>query len=367
MDITPLVQSYHPDITKIEKVLEKYKIDADDRNRQDTVKLSSNYDYELYQELKQRVNVFLKDQNFSRTWSISRWIKNILSLIVYCIVSYLYLFHPSVPICLIFGIMGISWAGNVLHEGAHNSISSYPVINRIGAYFLLPWGCPDMWHIDHNIKHHGHTNTDLDGDFVAPSDYTIGRYAKKFTHHIWYYFQWLHIPISFPFVIYGKGIGASIMMLLGIYPGSEKHVFGPLIHIISFYIFFIQVGITHGFIYPNISFMTYSIIFMVVSQVNHITENNVHASNENDFCINQIESSTNYKSSFFTDLFCFGLDRQIEHHLFPSLSYDKLDAIRPLVEDFCKEKNIKYYYTDSFYQAFRNYISHLAECGDIPK
>jgi len=41
-------------------------------------------------------------------------------------------------------------------------------------------------------------------------------------------------------------------------------------------------------------------------------------------------------------LFQGGLNLQIEHHLFPTIPRNNLLAVRPLVQQFCKEQNIPY-------------------------
>jgi len=61
-----------------------------------------------------------------------------------------------------------------------------------------------------------------------------------------------------------------------------------------------------------------------------------------DFYLRQGATTINFRTGFLGRFFCSGLEYQIEHHFFPSVSYVHLRAMQPLVEQWCAEQGIPY-------------------------
>lgn len=56
----------------------------------------------------------------------------------------------------------------------------------------------------------------------------------------------------------------------------------------------------------------------------------------------QVVSTRDIKANMFNDWFTGGLNRQIEHHLFPSMPRHNLSKISAHVESLCKKHNLVY-------------------------
>jgi linoleoyl-CoA desaturase len=56
----------------------------------------------------------------------------------------------------------------------------------------------------------------------------------------------------------------------------------------------------------------------------------------------QIEATNNFEVGWPWNVFCGGLDRQIEHHLFPKLPPHRLRQIAPEVRTVCERYGIEY-------------------------
>jgi fatty acid desaturase len=72
----------------------------------------------------------------------------------------------------------------------------------------------------------------------------------------------------------------------------------------------------------------------------------------------QVENSSSYGGSFG----CFltgGLNYQIEHHLFPRISYIYYPEIHPIVRELCKKHNVNYTYFPTFYDNIKSTLNHL--------
>ena len=57
-----------------------------------------------------------------------------------------------------------------------------------------------------------------------------------------------------------------------------------------------------------------------------------------------------------------GLNRQIEHHLFPSMPRPNLRRVQGLVRDFCAATDLGYR-EENFVESFRQIVHHLSDAG----
>ncbi len=73
----------------------------------------------------------------------------------------------------------------------------------------------------------------------------------------------------------------------------------------------------------------------------------------------QIEATNNFEVSRPISILCGGLDRQIEHHLFPSLPPERLREIAPEVRAICEKHGVAYR-TDTWGRTLKNALAHVA-------
>jgi fatty acid desaturase len=76
----------------------------------------------------------------------------------------------------------------------------------------------------------------------------------------------------------------------------------------------------------------------------------------------QVITARNISGGWFTTFMLGGLDRQIEHHLFPSMPRPNLRLVQGLVRDFCIAADLGYS-EESFAESFRQIMHHLSEAG----
>jgi linoleoyl-CoA desaturase len=74
----------------------------------------------------------------------------------------------------------------------------------------------------------------------------------------------------------------------------------------------------------------------------------------------QVEAANNYEVSLPVSVLCGGLDRQIEHHLFPTLSPQRLRQIAPEVRAICERHGVAYK-TDTWGRTLRKALAHIAQ------
>jgi fatty acid desaturase len=73
----------------------------------------------------------------------------------------------------------------------------------------------------------------------------------------------------------------------------------------------------------------------------------------------QVEASNDYEVSWPVSVLCGALDRQIEHHLFPTLPPQRLREIAPEVRQICERYGVNYR-TDTWGKTLRNALRHIA-------
>ena len=68
----------------------------------------------------------------------------------------------------------------------------------------------------------------------------------------------------------------------------------------------------------------------------------------------------NYKTDDILSRFiCFGLDIQIEHHLFPNIPHSSLRQIQPIVKNFCIDNNIPYIEKNNMLEPLIGYVKYM--------
>lgn len=76
----------------------------------------------------------------------------------------------------------------------------------------------------------------------------------------------------------------------------------------------------------------------------------------------QVEASNDFEVPWAVSVLCGGLDRQIEHHLFPKLPPERLRQIAPEVRAVCEAHGVRYS-TGSWGSVLGKALGHLARLG----
>eukprot|EP00056_Hartaetosiga_gracilis_P012019 m.187234 g.187234 ORF g.187234 m.187234 type:complete len:267 (+) comp13623_c1_seq17:600-1400(+) len=120
-------------------------------------------------------------------------------------------------------------------------------------------------------------------------------------------------------------------------------------------------------LFATIPVAVVSISFMLASQVNHLSHENVDRYSP-DFYKHQVITAHSFAhNNYLTFLFTGGLNYQAEHHLFPCVNHCHHKNIHDIVVSVCKKHNVDYHYSPSLWAAFKKYVSHMAELAVKPK
>jgi fatty acid desaturase len=151
---------------------------------------------------------------------------------------------------------------------------------------------------------------------------------------------------------------------------SVKHLFGPKarapwlqagaigIHLALYGLLLANLGFPMALIFFGIHQATFGLYNGSVFASNHKGMEMISAGNRLGFLREQVLTSRNVKGTPVLDFWAGGLNYQIEHHLFPSMARNRLNAAQHIVRRFCLEHGIDYCETGLF-RSYRDILASL--------
>jgi len=134
---------------------------------------------------------------------------------------------------------------------------------------------------------------------------------------------------------------------------------------------------TIGFLSAIAVWMSYlfgnGMIFITFSQVSHIPDMvrkwrpTVPEFEKRGWAASQVEHSMNFAmASKFAFYISFGLNFQIEHHLFPSVSHDHLPKLSAAIRKVCAKHGVRYWSEPSMSKALKILWESLVDMRGVP-
>jgi linoleoyl-CoA desaturase len=342
-NITPMIYSYHKNPKQILAMLSKYEIPL---NGLVKIEYDKSYTYNTYCELKQLVYDEIQEKKLPLYWSKPEVIYNSIAVFLYLgtwMFSFINAKSLSCWWMAILAILNIGIGTIIIHETAHYSAFKNQTYNNFISN-NYPLADLNQWKFNHNYLHHSFTNTHDDFDFV-PGKLLLysNQAAVKWFHQN----QYLFYPLLLLVATFTRHAHFTVM--------NTNKLF------LLFMIYMFRFTKTYVF------FAVLSGLFTLIANVSHIQHECIDKNTEqkNDFLYNQVSSAINYKTdTIFERFICFGLDIQIEHHLFPNLPTSTLRQIAHIVRKYCKERNIPYIEKPSIYAAINSYLHYLYSVGN---
>lgn len=287
-------------------------------------------------------------------------------------------------------LLALSVAGigfNIPHDAGHGSYSKYGALNRSMAFFFDLMGASSyFWHWKHNVLHHGFTNiVGVDDDINVG---WLGRLAPTqkhyFFHRLQHYYMWMlygtttmkwQVVDDFKDLILGRigprqiprPKGWELVMFFG-----GKAAWATLFLVIPMMLH--SVGLV--LLMYLVTNLILGVVISVVFQMAHTVEEADFVPPppgapeeriENEWAAHQVETTVNFapRNQFWT-WYLGGLNYQIEHHLFPSVSHIHYPEIAPIVEQTCREHDVAYHAHPSFRAAIASHFRWLREMSRPP-
>ncbi len=267
------------------------------------------------------------------------------------------------------------------HDTGHEQISSRMFPLAAVRYFanIFLYGSLTGWRIKHDLHHCEPNNIDLDPDCEVPMlAFTREQAEMKrgFTRFLVKYQPYFFLPIS-TLTSIGMRITGVQFLLKTKYPGTMLELTLVSISLLAYIVLWTTTfGAVKGLAFMLISELSFGLYMGMTFVTNHYGRS-FDPTTETDFLTKQVSTARNIGSSSRTidALIHFiygGLNRQIEHHLWPYMPRCNLRRAEKIVRTACKELGVDYHAVSplaAYQEIYRNFadIGRHLRCYDKQK
>jgi linoleoyl-CoA desaturase len=299
-----------------------------------------------------------------------------------CYALYLTLSGPIVLLLAVpFGLLLASIGFNVMHDGGHESLSRFRLVNRCAAFSLdLLGGSSYVWRWKHNLYHHSYPNVGgVDSDIeIAPLGHLAPFQPRHGLHRYQHIYLWLlygllplkwHFLDDFRDVLRGRigdmplprPRGVDLLLFL-----AGKATFVVTTFVVPILIHGPALVLAFYLATSLVAGLALSVVFQLAHCVEGAEFHDGAAADE--WALHQLATTTDFAPrSRFLRWAIGGLNFQIEHHLFPRLAHVHYPRIAPVVQRICAERGVAYRVHDSFADALRSHYRLLRASGRGPQ
>ncbi|TDO22870.1 fatty acid desaturase family protein [Pedobacter duraquae] len=342
----------------------------------------------FYATVRKRVDAYFTTNQLSKHANAAMWLKVAFFLGAMLSLYLTILFVPLnqyvlLVLAMVTGMFGAFVGFNVCHDAIHKALSANAQRNKSFSFvFNLIGASPYVWNICHNIVHHTYTNIaghDEDID-VAPglirfSDEEPVNKIQRY-QHIYAFGLYSLAMLSWVFrKDYKKFFQEKIGEHVNTHPRIEY--FRLFFYKSIYYFLFIALPL----IVMPITFWQFFIGFMamqlaqglvlgLVFQLAHVVEGtefplpDAQGSIDEAWAAHQMKTTANFAcESKLAAFFCGGLNRQIEHHLFPKICHIHYPAIGKIVRQTALEFELPYIESSTFTGALSSHYRMLKKLG----
>jgi linoleoyl-CoA desaturase len=280
----------------------------------------------------------------------------------------------KLPLAILFGAVTALIGLNICHDAIHGALSEKKWVNKTFAVLFNVVGANAyVWHITHNIVHHTFTNivgTDEDLE-IAPGIIRVHHTEEwKPIHKYQHYYAFLLYGLASLSWVFRKDFVKFFKKTIGNYDNSKPPafeivnlIFFKLVYVIIFMViplFFMNITILQfavGFIMMHIAKgYTLALVFHPAHAVDNaeFPEPDEKGNIEEEWANHQLKTTCNFatNNSMITWL-TGGLNRQVEHHLFPNICHIHYPSIAPIVKEVANKFDLPYLEHSTFFQALK--------------
>ena len=346
-DITEIIDVLHPNITKVHDILKKLS--------KNTVLIKDTKYIQLKNKiLQQEPDIFVFDNFY-----IIREV--IISVCCYFFHILFLIFNPYMS-CIIYAL-GINRTLYIGHDTTHKNVSKY--VQNMCQYVLLLYPFSLTRWYDRHITHHAMTNVkNIDTDHKS---HKMVAKCRKILCYVLTDTISSYTTLTLGFVLH-----LYAWRLSGIIYAIRKHCYIEVlffaIHYLSI-IYFLSVF--------NIQIYTYIYVITIgqfigggfMALVNILSHNGsipyLSSSDKLDnFVELQLKTTRDLSGSNIFQYFAGGLHLQVEHHIFPFVSRNKLYKLRKYIIEYCLDNKLKFNEC-SFLDAIPLYFNGTPNVDDL--
>ncbi len=349
------------------------------------LKFKSQSDFQ--KEIRRRVRAYLKEQNSSGLADYRFYLKAITHLAMYLVPFIIFLTgHQSfLMTTVLWFITGLGMSGvgmNLMHDALHNTVTKSEWVNRkIGAVLYMLAGNSYTWKVQHNVRHHTHTNLDGHDDDIDAGG--LFRFSPTQPIKPIHKYQHLYAPLAYSLMTW-KWLLEKDFKQMWKYNRSDlykardqsqaavwtKLVVGKLFHAGVFWILPVVLGapwymvLWGNMVMHAVSGSILSFTFQLAHVVDKAKFPTEEEAAQDSLLEHQLKTTANFSTkSPFIRFFTGGLNFQVEHHLFPSINHVHYPKIAEIVRKTAQEFQLPYNEYKTTFAALRGHFRHLRNMG----
>ena len=346
-----------------------------------------NRNHLFFQSVKKDVEGYFATRHLKKTGNWKLYSKAVI-LIPFSIALYCYLLLGNynwiwgISLSVLFGLILVSIAFNVMHDACHGSFSSKKWVNEIMSLTMNALGSNAfIWKIKHNIIHHTYTNIDGIDDDLSNGPLLRLCPTQKWSpiHRFQFLYMYVLYAISSLAWILGTDFYKFLTKKIHTTPINRIDLKQHFVFWLSklLYVFFYMalpiyfVGWQNWLIGFLIMHATLGITLSIVFQLAHVVEKTSFDSvEENDklieseWAVHEIKTTADFAGkNRIISWFVGGLNFQIEHHLFPQISHIHYFEISKIVRKQCALFGLPYHYYPSMTEAISSHVRLMQKLG----
>ena len=262
-------------------------------------------------------------------------------------------------LAMLVSACGCVGVGTNTHTSSHYAASNKRWVNELLTYFGHPLFLQlsaTYWRHKHVVIHHAAPNVfGIDNDinylpWFALTQREIDGSSRRW--QCYYRVQWLVVPLAIAangcnVLAYGW---SHVIRMLGNPQQRQASHWIDLWMLLLHWV--VWVGIPLAF-FPATDVMTFYVLrlgvlgyaFFFILAPAHFPAEAVcteASKRRTDFILRQTATTVNFHAGCIGRFLCSGLDRQIEHHLFPGVSHVFYPKMSPVVKEFCRQYGYPY-------------------------
>ncbi|QMU28473.1 fatty acid desaturase family protein [Adhaeribacter radiodurans] len=353
------------------------------------IKFTNTSNSTFFATTRQRVESYLKENTTSKYANKAMWVKTIFYLtgaltLYLLLLSNAFSVWTMLGLALLLGIFCAFIGFNICHDAIHGAFSANQKVNKLFSFvFNLIGASPYIWSISHNVVHHTYTNIPgHDEDIeVAPGLIRISEEEKvnKLHRYQHFYAFGVYSLASLSWVL-RKDYIKFFQKKIGEHPTinhPKREYFNLFFYKAIYYFFFIALPL----LVLDITWWQFIIGFVglhlaegltlgLVFQLAHVVEGtdfptpNEEGNMEEAWANHQMRTTANFATdNKMAGFLLGGLNRQIEHHLFPKVCHIHYPAISKIVKQTAHEFNLPYIESPTFWAALKSHYRMLKKFG----
>lgn len=349
------------------------------------LRFKSSSDFQ--KEVRKRVRAYLKEEGKSGLADYRYYLKAILNLAMYLVPFVLFLtgYTSFLMTTVLWAITGLGMAGvgmNVMHDAIHNTVTRSEWVNRkIGAVIYMLAGNSYTWRVQHNVKHHTHTNLDGHDDDIETGN--MFRFHPEQELKPKHKYQHIYAPFAYALMTWKWLLEKDFKQVVQ-YNKSDlfkakdqslgmvwtKLIVGKGAHFAVFYVLPISLGLPwYMVLWGNmVMHVVAGLILSFTFQLAHVVDKAEFPTDEeakdNSLLEHQLKTTANFSTrSNLVTWYTGGLNFQVEHHLFPTINHVHYPKIAEIVRKTAAEFKLPYNEYRTTVEALKGHFAHLKHMG----